>query len=114
MLADESAMRPPADGGRLRRPSDEGRARFVVGLARAIDAVPVASFGRSLGIPRGDGSVIRVADAGALFTIVLAALTVVILLRRTGSRRSRAHLAFVAFACAVFSAALMYYRVLGP
>jgi hypothetical protein len=48
-----------------------------------------------------------------VLAIVLASLVVVILLRRTDGRRSRAHLAFVAFACATFIAALAYYRILG-
>jgi hypothetical protein len=86
---------------------------FVIGLARTLDAMPVGSFGRSLGVPREDRWIIWIADAGAALAIALAVLVLAILAKRTGRRRSRALLAFVAFACAVFSAALAYYRILG-
>jgi pimeloyl-ACP methyl ester carboxylesterase len=86
---------------------------FVIGLARALDAMPVGSFGRSLGVPREDRWIVWVADAGAALAVALAVLVLASLVRRIDRRRSRAHLAFVAFGCVIFSTALAYYRILG-
>lgn len=86
---------------------------FVIGLVRVVGAMPEGSVVRALGVPREDGWLIWVADAGAVLAVATALLALAALVGRAGRRRSRAHLAFVAFTCLLFSAALAYYRILG-
>ncbi len=86
---------------------------FAFGLAAVVGAMPEGSLIRALGIPRQDRWLIWLADAGAILGVAVALLAVVAVVQERGRRRSRFHLAFIAFACLLFSGALAYYGILG-
>jgi pimeloyl-ACP methyl ester carboxylesterase len=86
---------------------------FIIGMVRVVGAMPDGSLIRAFGLPRPDRWLIRVADVGAVLAVLLSVLVLVVLVRRTDRRRSRAILVFVTSGCVLFSAWLAFYRILG-